>query len=486
MHQKYSSVPLLLAAIISTATHTTASAESTQPNIIFIMADDLGWSDVGYNGAKFYETPHIDRLAAEGMKLNRAYSGGPNCSPTRACLMTGTYTPRHQIWTPGGRSKGNPDFMKLLVPRKGKSKGNKAFPSKQSLDPAAVSIAEILKPAGYKTAMLGKWHLGNRRTQGFDLFSADGSARPYKNHYGSIRVANTLTNRAVQYIEENQSNPFFLYLSHWDVHTPHRAQKLLVEKYKAKLNARKWEGKWNPVYAAMIEAFDQSVGRIRETVEKHGLSEKTLIIVTSDNGSSGAVKTGPLKGAKGSLCEGGVRVPTAMIWPGTIPSGSECDDPITSVDFLPTFVDLAGADLPKTQPVDGVSIRPLFLGQPLPERSIFWHFPLYLSANGHPVLPIFGTDRMVWRATPATMIVRGDWKLTFYYEDRSVKLYNLNKDPYETTELASQQPERTEQLLTELKAWVKATGAPEPFAVNEAFQPNPTENTEKRRKGHPN
>ncbi|NJL19161.1 MAG: sulfatase-like hydrolase/transferase, partial [Bdellovibrionaceae bacterium] len=152
------------------------------PNIIFIMGDDLGWSDVGYNGAKFYETPNFDRLAADGMKFNRAYSGGPNCAPTRACIMTGTYTPRHQIWTPGGNSKGKNNEMKLLVPSLGNAKSN-TFPSKTELDPSVISLAEVLKPAGYKTAMLGKWHLGDSEPQGFELFSADGTDAPYKDCY---------------------------------------------------------------------------------------------------------------------------------------------------------------------------------------------------------------------------------------------------------------------------------------------------------------
>ncbi|RMF37735.1 MAG: hypothetical protein D6753_17085, partial [Planctomycetota bacterium] len=396
---------------------------SGPPNIVFIMADDLGWKDVGYAGAEFFETPHIDRLASQGMVFTAAYSGGPNCSPTRACLMTGTYTPRHQIYTPGGKSKGDPRYMRLLVPAVGrKNKDLEAlaaaqFPIRNSLDPAFVCIPEVLKTAGYTTARLGKWHLGED-TQGFDLSSADGVGGPEGSFYGNIHVAEKLTDRALQFIEQNRDSPFFLYLCHWDVHSPHRARAEVVEKYRKKLDSipRDQRKNFNPVYAAMIEAVDTSVGRVTDTIDTLGLSENTLIVFISDNGGLPSVsQLDPLRGQKGSLFEAGVRVPACMRWPGRIEPGSTCDTPITSVDFLPTFAGLAGAELPSSQPVDGTDLSPLLEGQSIAERSIFWHYPLYLQGRGLTIdLPDGG--RYSWRGFPSTSMRRGDWKLIEFHE----------------------------------------------------------------------
>lgn len=440
-----------------------------KPNIIFIMADDLGWADASHNGAEFYETPHFDKLTKDGMAFTRAYTGGPNCAPTRGCLISGMYTPRHKIWTPGMRSKGSYSNMKLLVPNRENENGD-WFESKDSLDPKVVSIAEVMKSGGYITAMMGKWHCGEDE-QGFDVFTGDGTDKIFKKHYGSTKVAGTLTQGAVKFITENKDRPFFLYLSHWDVHAPHRASKEVVSKYEAKLKTRDdWSEKWNPTYAAMIEAFDSSVGVVRETVETLGLADNTLIIVTSDNGAICEIKGGPLRGGKGCFFEGGVRVATSMCWPGVIKPGSRCDTPITSVDMLPTFADIGGAKLPTTQPVDGQSFVPLLKGiEALENRSIFWHYPMYLLSRGKAVVPIHGTGKMYWRGVPSTMIVKGDWKLIYYYEDKSAKLFNITEDPYEKKELSASQPEKAQTMLKELMEWVAATDAPTPDKINPEF-----------------
>ena len=245
------------------------NAENQKPNIIFIMADDLGWKDVGYAGAEFFETPHINQLANSGMAFSSAYSGGPNCAPTRGCLLTGTYTPRHHIYQPGGTSKGNPKYMKLLVPARErrdkdlKAKATAQFKITNSLDPKFICIPEVLKSAGYTSARLGKWHLGED-TQGFDLSSADGKDSKHGKFYGNIDVAEQLTDRALQFIEQNRKGPFFLYLSHWDVHVPHRARNEVVKKCQKKLDGIPIDKRQNfkPVYAAMLEAVDTSVGRV--------------------------------------------------------------------------------------------------------------------------------------------------------------------------------------------------------------------------------
>jgi arylsulfatase A-like enzyme len=448
-------------------------AEAKKPNIIFIMADDLGWQDVSYMGADFFETPNIDRLAGQGMRFTAAYSGGPNCAPTRACLMTGTYTPRHHIYTPGGKAKGNSKYMRLLVPVKGREdkklekKAAAEFPITNSLDPDFVCIPEVLGQAGYRTARFGKWHLG-KDTQGFDLSSANGKGGPDGSFYGNVDVAEQLTDHAVKFIEENRNGPFFLYLSHWDVHTPHRARQDIVKKYQSKLNKLPVVRRRNfsPVYAAMIEAVDQSVRRVVAKVDELGLAEKTLIVFTSDNGGLPKVsQLDPLRGQKGSLFEAGVRVPACVRWTGTIKPKTSCDTPITSVDFLPTFTKLAGGELPITQPVDGTDISPLLLGKEIAQRSIFWHYPLYLQGKGLTINVPRGKTYS-WRGFPSTSLRRGDWKLIEFHEDDTVRLYNLKDDPGEQNNLAAKMPDRVAQLRAELNTWQEKTKAPVPTVPN--------------------
>lgn len=462
---------LLVSVVVGIACVATMGAE--RPNIVFILADDLGWKDVGYAGADFFETPHIDRLASEGMVFTAAYSGGPNCSPTRACLMSGTYTPRHHIYTPGGRSKGDPKYMRLLVPARGrkdpqlKRQADAQFPIANSLDPKFVCIPEVLKVAGYRSARLGKWHLGED-TQGFDVSSANGKGGPAGSFYGNVDVAEQLTDRALRFMEESRGSPFFLYVAHWDVHVPHRARRNVVDKYKRKLEQipESERQNFNPVYAAMIEAVDTSVGRIAAKVDELGIASNTLIFFTSDNGGLPSVsQLDPLRGQKGSLFEAGIRVPACARWTGAIQPGSRCDTPITSVDFLPTFAHLAGASLPTSQPVDGTDISPLFSGEPIAERSIFWHYPLYLQGRGLTIdLPGGGTYS--WRGFPSTAMRRGEWKLIEFHEDDSVGLFNLKDDPGEQHNLADEMPELAKRMRAEMDAWQEATGAPIPKLRN--------------------
>ena len=446
---------------------------SRSPNLIFIMADDLGWADVGYNGASFYETPHIDALSASGMKFNSAYPGASNCMPSRSCIVSGMYITRTQMWTPGGEAKGEAAYMKFLVPRREDDAGDGIFPSKTTMDPSVTSIAEVLKPAGYRTARFGKWHLGPDN-QGFDLSDPNGLGGTEKNYYNDIDVEETLTDGVVRFIAENAERPFFIYLNYWDVHTPITARPEVIAKYEKKLAGGSWAKPWNPTYAAMIEAVDTGVGRIREAVQAQGLAGNTLIVFTSDNGGfSGATWNEPLKGAKGAFFEGGIRAPTCMSWTGVIEAGSVCDTPITGVDYLPTFAQLAGATLPTNQPVDGQSIVPLMLGKSaLENRSIFWHYPLYLVGTQYnTVVNVYGTDIPYWRATPCSVIRQGDWKLMQFFEDESVQLFNLKEDLGENRDLAGSEPEITARLLEELRAWQKDTGAVIPSVLNPQFNP---------------
>lgn len=443
-----------------------------KPNIVFILADDLGWADTLAAPHPFYETPNIDRMQREGMTFTSAYTCGPNCAPTRASLMTGMYTPRHHLYTPGGLSKGELALMKLKVPSR---KGGPKFEIFESLDNYILghwtSIAEVLNPVGYTTACYGKWHLG-QDTQGFDHFASDGKTGIDERHYGSITIADELADAGVEFIEQNRDGPFFLYLAHFDVHTPIRAKREVVARYQQKLMDGE---KWNPTYAGMIEAVDKSVGRIRDKLRELKIDDDTLVIFSSDNGGLPmATRNAPLRGGKGSLFEGGIRIPTCVAWTGVIEPGSSCDTPIISVDFMPTIAELAGAELPSTQPVDGASIAPLLAGEPaLADRAIFWHYPLYLSGGqGGKVLPVAETNVMYWRAVPASAIRRGDWKLIHYFEDNSVKLFNVTEDISERHDLSEQDPERAQELLTQLRRWQQATEAPIPTELNPKFDPS--------------
>lgn len=462
----------ITAALLLCATFAHAA---DKPNIVFVLADDLGWADVGYNGATFYETPHIDALAKDGVRFNRFYPGGPNCAPTRGCLLTGTYTPRHQLYQPSGKSKGDVKKMRWKVPTRGQDASYDTFHSNDNtIEARWVSIAEVLKPAGYATARIGKWHLGDD-DQGFDLSTNDG-ARPFAehnaNHYSDVHVAEKMTDRAIEFIEDNKDRPFFLYVSHWEVHTPIKATKDLVDKYKQKkADFTDKSFNWNPTYAAEIEVVDRSVGRLRAKLKELGLDRNTVFIFSSDNGGlTGVTPNKPLHAGKGSLFEGGIRTPFAAAWPANVKPGSETDVPVTGVDLLPTLAALAGAALPTGQPVDGVSFAPLLAGKPIADRAIFWHYPLYLAGGkGNKVLPVYGTDEMYWRAVPSSAIMKGDWKLIHYYEYEKHKLFNLKSDPGEQQDLAGSNPQKAKALYDELMAWVERTDAPVSRVPNPAF-----------------
>lgn len=451
------------------------TAQAGKPNIVLIMADDLGWSDVVYNGARFYETPNIDALCKSGMEFSMGYPGAANCMPSRSCIMSGMYTPRTKMWQPGKIAKGEPSFMRLLVPNESNKRGDGTIPSRTALDPSVVSLAEMLKQVDYKTLHLGKWHLG-KDGQGFDQNNTDGRGAGLEMDnrlYGDIDVAEWLTDAAVDYIEENKDASFFLYLCHWDVHVPINARASVVEKYKTKKASKEWSRDWDPVYAAMVEAVDVSVGRVWQALKENGLTENTLLIFTSDNGGyGGATWNAPLKGSKGGFYEGGIRVPLCMSWPGTIQPGTVCETPVTGVDYMPTFAELAGASLPDStsQPLDGVSIVPLMKGKSIAERAIYWHYPMYLSGD-EMVKPIFGTDKMHWRATPCSIVRMGDWKLMQFFETDTTELYNIKDDIGEKNDLARQHPEKASEMLKSLEKWQGETEADIPSTLNPGFDP---------------
>jgi arylsulfatase A-like enzyme len=446
------------------------AAEARQPNVVFILADDLGYTDLACYGSKYYETPNIDRLAAEGMRFTNGYTCGPNCQPTRAALLSGQYGPRTGVYTVGNVNRFDWQSRPL-----------RPVNNVTALPLEKITLADTLKKAGYATGMFGKWHLGNDPAhlpdkRGFDeaIESSgvhfDFKTTPAVDYPKGQYLADFLTDRAVDFIERHKEGPFFLYLPHFGVHSPHEAKPELVAKFKDKPTAGRHK---DPVYAAMIASVDESVGRILAALDKLGLAENTLVIFSSDNGgvggyqSAGLSKNGitdnaPLKGGKGTLYDGGVRVPYIFRWKGKIAPGEMNTTPIISVDLYPTLTEVAGATPPADYPLDGASYWQLLNGdkKSLDREAIYWHFPGYLGA---------GVGQ--WRTTPVGSVRAGDWKLIEFFEDGRRELYNLQDDIGEARNIASEHPEKVRELHDKIVAWRKEVGARMPKKNLEQGEP---------------
>jgi len=440
-----------------------ALAAEPRPNVVFILADDLGWTDLACFGSKYYRTPHIDRLAAEGMRFTSGYTCGPNCQPTRACLMSGQYGPRTGVYTVGSINRFNWQ-SRPLVP----------VDNVQSLPLEKVTIAAALKKAGYATGMFGKWHLGggpeyHPGRRGFDEAIVSMGRHfeiktdPPLKVPPDVYLADFLTDRALAFIEAHRQEPFFLYLSHFAVHSPHEAKKAMIERFK---DVPGVGGHTSPVYAAMIASQDESVGRVMAKLDELKLSERTLVIFSSDNGgvggyaaagvpeAGGITDNAPLRGGKGMLYEGGVRVPYVFRWPGRVPPGTVCHEPINSVDLYPTLLDLAGAKPQPGYPLDGTSYLGCLTGggrTKLAREALYWHFPGYLGAG-----------KNSWRTTPAGAVRCGQYKLLEFFEDGRLELYDLEADIGEQRNLAAEKPDLAKQLHGKLVAWRESIAAPMP------------------------
>lgn len=481
----------LLPAVIVVNSGVVASQEKIDrpPNIVFIFADDMGWADAAYKGFKttgLHETPHIDRLAAEGMILNRFYPSAANCAPTRACLLTGMYTPRHRVYVPQGLSRGGDvSRMRWKVPTHGPDPSFNTFEvSINNVDPKFISLAEMLKEGGFVTARLGKWHIGDDN-QGFDLSSAEGTPDYVTNiggyerrYYSDVTVAERLTDAAINFIKQYKDRPFFVYLAHWEPHTPLAARPERIEYFKKKF-AELGNDEVNPVYAAMIEQLDISTGRIMALLKALELENNTMVIFTSDNGGLHRIPNNyPLRANKGSFYEGGIRTPCVIKWPGVIIPGSKTEYPVNGVDFMPTFAEIASVSVPESQPIDGISILPLLKGEEMrikhADRTMFFHFPLYLGGT-EASLPVYGGGQdSYWRAVPSTTMIKGDWKLIYYYEYDRYELFNLKDDISEENDLSSNEPVIARNMHDELNAWTKAVDAPIPTVPNELFKLEPS------------
>ena len=422
-------------------------------------------------GSGYYETPNIDRLAEGGMIFTQAYANAANCSPSRACLLSGQYTPRHGVFTAGSGSFRGESKDRRLIP---------VYNSSLPLD--KITIAEALKPVGYVSAAIGKWHVGHSpEQQGFDV-SISREELGYKDgHFkdNGEYLTDRLTDESIKFIRENRENKFFLYLAHYAVHIPIQAKNEYVEKY----NVKKPDGCHNnPEYAAMIQSVDESVAKINHELEDLGLSENTILIFFSDNGGNGEFTCQtPLRGGKGMYYEGGIRVPMFVYWPGKIKPGSFCDEPVIGSDFYPTFLELAGVKKPINYTIDGESIVPLLKGgNSLNRKSIFWHFPAYLeSYNG---LKDQSRDT-IFRTRPVSVIRKGDWKLLMFHEEwlldggydkisenNSIELYNLKTDISESNNLCNTEIEERNKLLDDLLHWLDTTTAIMPKEVNPDFK----------------
>ena len=450
-----------------------AESKHDQPNVILFYIDDLGWTDVGFNGSKYYETPNIDRIANEGINFTNAYANAPNCAPSRACLMSGQYSPRHGIYTVGNSDRGKSKTRKIVP-----------TPNKKILDASFYTLGEMIRDAGYETAFMGKWHLGEGketgpRGQGFDknvgglewghpkkYFS------PYKNPYlpdgpEGEYLTDRLTDEALDFMSTKRDKPFFLMLSHYAVHTPIKAKPLLIEKYEAKSPVGEHK---NPTYAAMIESVDMGIGRMLRYLQENEIAENTIVIFYSDNGGLGRVTSNsPLRGSKGMLYEGGIRVPLAIRWPKRIKPKQTNPTPVIGTDLYPTLMNLVGGEVPSDLTLDGTDLTSLIVeNKPLKRDAIYWHFPAYLqgrykgSRNKDPF----------FRTRPGSVVRTGDWKLIEYFEDGGLELYNLKDDISEQTNLAQSNPAKRESLHTLLKTWRKNVNAPIPTEPNSKYDPN--------------
>ena len=453
-----------------------AFAAVPPPNVVVVLVDDLGWMDLGCQGSDFYRTPNIDRLAATGMRFPDGYASCAVCSPTRAALMTGRSPARLGItdWIRAefqlsarqwpnirnrfGYHRPTAPERELLTPV-----------NEQQLPHSEITIAEMLKPLGYTSAYIGKWHLGGRGhlpvDQGFDENYGGwdyGQPPSYFDPYvetprlpmgiPTLRPRNAgeyLTDReadeAVEFIKRNKDRPFLLYLAHYAVHTPIQAKKDLVAEYQ---RSRDGDGQDDPVYAAMVHSVDDAMGRLLATLDQTGLADRTMIFFTGDNGgldrNGRPTENAPLRSGKGYAYEGGLRTPWIIRWPGVTKPGSVSNHPVASIDLLPTVAAAAGTRPPVDRVIDGIDLGPVLRGGSLPERTLIWHFPHYRRGPGH---------------DPYSAIRQGDWKLIRFYDPPKTELYNLAADLGEERDLSASEESRAKALQSALDQGLRSYGA---------------------------
>lgn len=444
-----------LPAIFIFASFSIAAGEANKsqlPNILFILADDLGWHDLGCYGHEIHETPNIDKLAGDGMRFTDGYAAAPVCGPTRASILSGKYPSRtgytHNWLTPNPEEQ---PFWGEEMPRT-----RHAF-----MKLGELTLAEALRDSGYQTAFVGKWHLGEApfypRRQGFGV-NVGGShwGHPYEGYFSPYKMPNLkngpegeyltdrLTGEAINVLEGFSSirKPWLLFMSYYTVHGPIQGKPEKIAKYKEKRRRIRADG-LNAEYAAMVESLDENVGRLIEWLDDKELRENTVVIFTSDNGGWVQATTNePLRSYKGHLLEGGIRVPWIVSWPGVTKPGSICRKPVISTDFYPTILETLGLKLRPKQHRDGVSLAPVLRGDSDFDRGpMVWHYP------------------HVRISKPGSAIRSGDWKLIYYYQDGRRELYNLNNDIGESHDLAGRLPEKAAAMKARLDAILRDQGA---------------------------
>jgi len=455
-----------------------------RPNFVFILVDDLGWTDVGCFGSSFYETPNIDRLGRQSMRFTNAYAACPVCSPTRASIMAGKYPAR----------MNTTDFFGAPQPGHPRNKNKPVLPATyvDRLPLEEVTIAEALRQADYSTFFAGKWHLGPSAEhwpehQGFDV-NKGGASRgsPYKPGryfipYGNPRLEDgpkgehlpdRLATETVKFIKDNKDKPFLAYLSFYSVHTPLMSRKDLKQKYIEKKNKLGLKDEWgkegqrkvrlvqeHAVYAGMVDAMDQACGKVLDALKQLGLDDNTVVIFMSDNGglstSEGYPTSNlPLRAGKGWLYEGGIREPMMIKWPGVTKSGSICEVPVISTDFYPTMLEMAGLPPRPKQHIDGISLVPLLRDKKIDRGPIYWHYPHYGNQGG----------------APGSAIRQGNWKLIEWFENGRLELYNLKRDIGEKNNLTDKYPKIVKRLHNKLIAWRKEVDAKYP-SPNPEYKP---------------
>ncbi|MYB53042.1 MAG: sulfatase [Acidobacteriia bacterium] len=456
-------------------------AATPPPNVIVVLVDDLGWMDLGCQGSDFYRTPNIDRLAATGMRFTDGYASCAVCSPTRAALMTGRSPARLGItdWIRAEFQLSGRQWPNIRdrfgYHRTGSADRELLTPVNElQLPHSEITLAELLKPIGYASAFIGKWHLGGEGhlplDQGFDENYGGwdyGQPPSYFDPFVELprlpmgiptlaprQPGEYLTDReadeAVKFIERNKDRPFLLYLSHYAVHTPIQAKKDLSARYEA---LRDGQGQDDPVYAAMVHSVDDAMGRLLETLDRTGLTDRTLVVFTGDNGGldrqGRPTENAPLRSGKGYAYEGGLRTPWIVRWPGVTEAGAVSREPIASIDLLPTIAAAVGTRPPADRAIDGVDLGPALKGGKLPDRALVWHFPHYRHGPGH---------------DPYSAIRQGDLKLIRFYDPPKTELYNLADDLGETNNLAGSMQAKAKQLEALLDDHLQDVGARLPIA----------------------
>jgi len=438
--------------------------DNEKPNVVLIVADDLGWSDLSYMGSTYYETPNIDKLSKSGMTFYNGYASSANCAPSRASMLTGKYHPFHGIYSVKNSDRGNKKTRKI-IPIKTKTK----------LELEYFILPEMLKSKGYSTGHFGKWHMGPKgyfpEQMGFDINiggNEHGGPGSYFSPYKYPNMSNGpkdeyLTDRigdeVVKFIEKNKENNFFAYVPFFSVHTPIQSKSDYEKKYRNK-ESNEYHNRED--YAGMIQSLDENIGKILDKIEKLNLSKNTLIIFTSDNGGIRAISNQyPLRAGKGSYYEGGIKVPMIFSWPEKIKAGSTSNERISNIDFYPTIKSIIGYN--ETIDLDGEDLTPIFNYKALKKRELYFHFPIYLEPYN--VHLDSGSDPL-FRTRPGSVIIKDNWKLHHYYEDNNFELYNLENDISESKNLIDINKEKKAELLNNLDNWLKKNNAPIPNKLN--------------------